>query len=262
MKQMKTNWTVAVTLLALTVIVLVYTQTRTNPAHAQQPGQASAIPPQANPMVKLLDPKDTVVLLLDHQTGLFQTVKDVPVRDLRANTVVLAKIAELAKAPIITTASEPERPQRPADVGTRGSRARTPSTSRAKARSAPGTMRTSERPSKATGKQDAHHGRRVDERVRRLSRAPGQGRRLQGVRGDRRLGRHERDGFASHARPHDAGRHHPRHHERGAVRVPAHVGPAGRRGSGARSTASSCRTTAPSSESYQKAQEVAQEPKK
>jgi nicotinamidase-related amidase len=55
----------------------------------------------------LLDPKDTVVLLLDHQTGLFQTVKDIPVRDLRANTVVLAKIAELAKAPIITTASEP-----------------------------------------------------------------------------------------------------------------------------------------------------------
>src|SRR5262245_60681252 len=34
----------------------------------------------------LLDPNDTVVLLLDHQTGLFQTVKDVPLRELRANT--------------------------------------------------------------------------------------------------------------------------------------------------------------------------------
>lgn len=55
----------------------------------------------------LLDPNDTVVLLLDHQTGLFQTVKDVPLRDLRANTVVLAKIAQLSKAPIIYTASEP-----------------------------------------------------------------------------------------------------------------------------------------------------------
>jgi nicotinamidase-related amidase len=55
----------------------------------------------------LLDPADTIVLLLDHQTGLFQTVKDIPVRDLRANTVVLAKIAELGKAPILTTASEP-----------------------------------------------------------------------------------------------------------------------------------------------------------
>jgi nicotinamidase-related amidase len=55
----------------------------------------------------LLDPNDTVVLLLDHQTGLFQTVKDVPLPELRANTVVLAKIAELAKVPIIYTASEP-----------------------------------------------------------------------------------------------------------------------------------------------------------
>lgn len=61
----------------------------------------------------LLDPNDTVLLLLDHQTGLFQTVKDVPVRDLRANTVVLAKTAELAKAPIITTASEPNGPNGP-----------------------------------------------------------------------------------------------------------------------------------------------------
>jgi len=55
----------------------------------------------------LLDPDDTVVLLLDHQTGLFQTIKDVPLRDLRAATVVLAKIAMMAKAPIIYTASEP-----------------------------------------------------------------------------------------------------------------------------------------------------------
>jgi nicotinamidase-related amidase len=58
----------------------------------------------------LMDPKDSIVLLLDHQTGLFQTVKDVPVRDLRANTVVLAKVALQAKVPIITTASEPTGP--------------------------------------------------------------------------------------------------------------------------------------------------------
>ncbi len=55
----------------------------------------------------LLDPKDTMLLLMDHQTGLFQTVKDVPVADLRVRAVVLAKIAELGKAPILTTASEP-----------------------------------------------------------------------------------------------------------------------------------------------------------
>lgn len=61
----------------------------------------------------LLDPSDAVVLLLDHQTGLFQTVKDMPVRDLRANTVALAKIAALAKMPIIYTASEPNGPNGP-----------------------------------------------------------------------------------------------------------------------------------------------------
>lgn len=61
----------------------------------------------------LMDPKDSIVLLLDHQTGLFQTVKDVPVRDLRANTVVLAKVAAQAKVPIITTASEPAGPNGP-----------------------------------------------------------------------------------------------------------------------------------------------------
>jgi nicotinamidase-related amidase len=61
----------------------------------------------------LLDPSDTVVLLLDHQTGLFQTVKDVPVAELRSNTVALANIARLGKAPIIYTASEPNGPNGP-----------------------------------------------------------------------------------------------------------------------------------------------------
>src|SRR5919106_3595988 len=37
----------------------------------------------------LLDPSDTVILLMDHQAGLFQTVKDISVAELRANTVML-----------------------------------------------------------------------------------------------------------------------------------------------------------------------------
>jgi len=61
----------------------------------------------------LIDPADTVMLLLDHQTGLFQTVKDVPVAELRTNTVVLTKAARLAKVPIIYTASEPKGPNGP-----------------------------------------------------------------------------------------------------------------------------------------------------
>jgi len=69
--------------------------------------------PSAAAAKALLDVNDAALLLLDHQTGLFQTVKDVPVGDLRRNTVVLAKLAELAKIPIITTASEPNGPNGP-----------------------------------------------------------------------------------------------------------------------------------------------------
>ncbi|WP_339935053.1 isochorismatase family protein [Vreelandella glaciei] len=55
----------------------------------------------------LLDPADTLVLLLDHQSGLFQTVKDIPVADLRRNVEMIAKLCTLLEVPVITTASEP-----------------------------------------------------------------------------------------------------------------------------------------------------------
>ncbi len=61
----------------------------------------------------LLDPTDVVILLLDHQAGLFQTVKDISVDQLRANATMLAKLATLMKLPVITTASEPNGPNGP-----------------------------------------------------------------------------------------------------------------------------------------------------
>lgn len=61
----------------------------------------------------LFDPTDVVFLLLDHQAGLFQTVKDISVAQLRANTTMLAKLASLAKIPLIMTASEPNGPNGP-----------------------------------------------------------------------------------------------------------------------------------------------------
>src|SRR5215469_16865007 len=61
----------------------------------------------------LLDPTDTVFLLLDHQAGLFQSVQDISVAELRANTTMLAKLASLMKLPLITTASEPNGPNGP-----------------------------------------------------------------------------------------------------------------------------------------------------
>ena len=61
----------------------------------------------------LLDASDTAILLLDHQAGLFQTVKDIELAELRRNVVMLAKLATLLKIPVITSASEPGGPNGP-----------------------------------------------------------------------------------------------------------------------------------------------------
>lgn len=87
-------------------------------AQAQDTGQSLHLEglsrqPSEAANAALFDPDDAVFLLLDHQTGLLQTVNDVPVLELRANTVALAKIAEQAGIPIIYTASEPDGPNGP-----------------------------------------------------------------------------------------------------------------------------------------------------
>ncbi len=55
----------------------------------------------------LFDTSDVAILLLDQQAGLFQTVKDISITELRSNTVILARLATLLKIPVITMASEP-----------------------------------------------------------------------------------------------------------------------------------------------------------
>ncbi len=61
----------------------------------------------------MIDVKDTAMLLIDHQSGLFQTVKDMPITTLRANVTTLAKVATLAKIPVVTSASVPQGPNGP-----------------------------------------------------------------------------------------------------------------------------------------------------
>lgn len=61
----------------------------------------------------VIDPTDAAMLLIDHQSGLFQVVKDVHVTQLRLNVTALAKAASLAKIPVITTASVPQGPNGP-----------------------------------------------------------------------------------------------------------------------------------------------------
>ncbi len=105
--------------LAMATVAVFVVQTSNPSSRAEaQDAKAAAIPglsrqPSAAARAALMDPNDAVLLLLDHQTGLFQTIKDVPLRDLRANTVALAKIAELAGMPIVYTASEPGGPNGP-----------------------------------------------------------------------------------------------------------------------------------------------------
>ena len=81
-------------------------------AQANPPVTTSSLLPTGGGAA-LIDPSDTVILLLDHQAGLFQTVKDISVIELRANVTMLAKLATLLKIPVITTASEPNGPNGP-----------------------------------------------------------------------------------------------------------------------------------------------------
>lgn len=61
----------------------------------------------------LIDPDDSVLVLLDHQAGLLQTVKDISIAELRANTTMLARLAALLNIPLITSASVPDGPNGP-----------------------------------------------------------------------------------------------------------------------------------------------------
>lgn len=56
---------------------------------------------------------EVAILLIDHQSGLFQTVKDIEVTALRNNVAALAKVAAIENIPVFTTASEPNGPNGP-----------------------------------------------------------------------------------------------------------------------------------------------------
>src|SRR6476660_9655270 len=61
----------------------------------------------------MIDPDDAVMLLVDHQSGLFQLVRDIELPVLRSHVTALAKVARLAKIPTFTTASVPDGPNGP-----------------------------------------------------------------------------------------------------------------------------------------------------
>jgi len=61
----------------------------------------------------IIDPDNAALLLIDHQSGLFQTIGDMPMPVLRNHAAALANMASLAKLPVITTASVPQDPNGP-----------------------------------------------------------------------------------------------------------------------------------------------------
>jgi nicotinamidase-related amidase len=71
-----------------------------------------ALPANFNGKTPKIDPYNAAMLLIDHQSGLFQTVADMPV-PLRRHAAALARMATLCKMPVITTASVPQGPNGP-----------------------------------------------------------------------------------------------------------------------------------------------------
>ncbi len=67
----------------------------------------------SNTIDTMIDPNDAVLLLIDHQSGLFQLVRDIELSVLRSNVTALAKISRLVKIPTFTTASVPDGPNGP-----------------------------------------------------------------------------------------------------------------------------------------------------
>jgi nicotinamidase-related amidase len=70
-------------------------------------------PANFNGQKPTIDVNDAVMLLIDHQSGLFQTIGDMPMPALRNHAAALAKMATLSKLPVITTASVPQGPNGP-----------------------------------------------------------------------------------------------------------------------------------------------------
>ena len=66
-----------------------------------------------NGQVPRIDPDNAVMLLIDHQSGLFQLVRDIDQPTLRNHVIALAKVARLTKVPTFTTASVPDGPNGP-----------------------------------------------------------------------------------------------------------------------------------------------------
>lgn len=61
----------------------------------------------------MIDVNDAAMLLIDHQSGLFQCINDVDFLRIRDRAIALTEAATLVNMPVITTASVPQGPNGP-----------------------------------------------------------------------------------------------------------------------------------------------------
>lgn len=58
-------------------------------------------------------PADSALLLIDHQTGTMQLIKNIPLDLAKRNTLALAKTAKILKIPVVLTSSQEQNMQGP-----------------------------------------------------------------------------------------------------------------------------------------------------
>lgn len=64
-------------------------------------------------MSKAFLPADTALILIDHQVGTMQLIKNLPLEAVKRNTLALAKAAKILGLPVVLTSSQEERLQGP-----------------------------------------------------------------------------------------------------------------------------------------------------
>ncbi len=64
-------------------------------------------------MPKPYSPTDSALVLIDHQYGTMQLIKNLPVEDVKRNTLALARAAQILDMPAVITSSQEDRLQGP-----------------------------------------------------------------------------------------------------------------------------------------------------
>jgi nicotinamidase-related amidase len=104
----KTRHSIEAVILGITISALATAASATNvPSPIPVAGDSAAVSVTGAPL-SMLSRDDTVLVLVDHQIGLFTGVRDIGVADLKHNVVALAKAAKAMGVPVIVTATMPD----------------------------------------------------------------------------------------------------------------------------------------------------------